>query len=62
MSTFAWAYGAIALSIGGIFYWRNRSSGAGLDAEFFFLCAGVAFLWPLSIGLDLYLWWKDRQR
>lgn len=58
MIAFAWLYLAIALAIGGLFYWRNRSH---VDAEFVFLCAGVALLWPIAIALDVRLWWRDRR-
>jgi hypothetical protein len=58
--SFAWLYLAGALGIGGLFFWRNRSPEA-IDAEFVFLCAGVAVLWPVAVVLDLYGWWESRR-
>jgi hypothetical protein len=60
LSTFAWIYGAIALAIGVLFGWRNLR-GQQFDAEFFFLCVGIAVLWPLAIVLDFCQWWEMRQ-
>ena len=59
--TFVYSYASIAVAIGVLFFWRNRRA-LGVDAEFIFLSAGVAVLWPLSIALDVIGWWKVRRR
>lgn len=55
--TFLYVYLAVALFIGALFYFRNRWH---VDAEFIFLCVGVGVLWPVAIGLDVALWWRNR--
>jgi hypothetical protein len=55
--TYVYAYTAIAIAIGVLFFARNRQL-LGVDAEFIFLSAGVAVLWPIALALDVAGWWK----